>query len=421
MIVIKKIILIVCLVCCLCGCSFLTDKSNITSLLSAPKLSKNESEIVAAIEDYLGEAITLKYSKTQGYSAPIQLIDINYDGIYEAAVFYYAPNKGTNIRFALLSHSHDKWKIYMDKEGLGTEVFYFDTIVLPKVYGKQITVGYKSANIEENFFVTYFTDEEMKLPDFVERCQKIVDGDVSGGGFSDIVLTKAAYGENISVNVLSFTDKMTFKNIGSRALRYPAEYISQLIINPIESGGNAIYIDYRDGQNRTHTEVYKIEGERLISAVEGGIVSKMWEYDRPLNSRDIDGDGFIEIPTVIQPARPQEMPSFKYMEWADWTKKEIKRKYYGIVYVNENIFIALPDHWQNVVYANALENGFEVVSAEDGQQLFSFTEVGKDDAADRNGYSYVIHIGTKLWNLKCSETLDIPQAEYIYKSITDLD
>ena len=95
----------------LCGCSSIGVKKNITGLLSSPKHSQTESLIVQEIGDYLGENITLKYSQTQGYSAPIQFADIDGDKTDEALVFYYAPNKGTNIRFAFLKSIDEKWEM----------------------------------------------------------------------------------------------------------------------------------------------------------------------------------------------------------------------------------------------------------------------------------------------------------------------
>ena len=185
----RRLIILLCTVLVLTGCSGMPSRNNITNLLSAPKFSQTESNIVEAIADHIGENITLRYSQSQGYSSPVQLIDIDGDENDEAIVFYYAPNKGTNIRMAVLSYSGERWNIVSDKEGLGTEVFYFDTAEFKQLENRQLLVGYLSSNIDENFFVTYFTDSEKNIPDYVERCQDIVVGDVNYDGYSDIILT----------------------------------------------------------------------------------------------------------------------------------------------------------------------------------------------------------------------------------------
>ena len=78
----------------LSGCSGLPGRTNITSLLSAPKFSQTESDIIKAIDNHIGDNITLRHSTSQGYSAPVQFIDIDGKDEDEAVVFYYAPNKG---------------------------------------------------------------------------------------------------------------------------------------------------------------------------------------------------------------------------------------------------------------------------------------------------------------------------------------
>ena len=405
----------------LTGCSAFTGKNNIINLLSAPKLNENESIIVDTIENYLGEDITLKYSKNMGYSAPIQFIDIDFDKTHEAVVFYYAPNKGTNIRFALLSHKEEGWTVVTDKEGLGTDVFYFATITLPKVYGRQITVGYQSANINENFFVTYFTDRAKEIPDYVENCQYIVTGDITGSGYSDIILTKESSGKNVSFSVLSFTEDMQFRNLGTKRLKYSGIEVSQIMVNRLKDGRNAVYFDYSDGHSRMHTEVFALENNRVVTCLPNGIVSKSWEHKPVINSRDMNDDGYIETATVIQPARTEEVPSFKYMEWADWTQEELTRTYYGIFDIRENIFMALPDEWQDVVYAETVEDGFEIIDAETGEKLVGLTEAESINEIESDAYSYQVYLGTKLWHLDCSENMSTSQIEHIYKSITDFD
>ena len=420
---IKRILLTLCIVMCFTGCSSLTGKSNITNLLSAPKLSENESNIVTAIENYIDEDINLKYSQNMGYSAPIQLIDIDFDSVYEAVVFYYAPNKGANIRFSLLSYTAatEEWKVVMDKEGLGTDVFYFDTIILPKVYGKQITVGYQSKNTSENFFVTYFTDKAKDIPDYVENCQYIVSGDMNGSGYSDIILTKELSNKNVTFSVLTFNDDMQFQSSKAKTLKYAGIDISKIMVSRLKDGRNAVYFDYSDGHNRMHTEIYAMEFGRLVSCIPDGIVSKSWEHEPVISSKDINGNGYAETATVIQPHYPDEVPSFKYLEWSDWTQKTPERVYYGIFDIRENIFVALPDEWQDNVYATALENGLEIKNAETDELMFSFTEKETIDEIESGAYSYAVYIGTKLWHLECSENMNMSQIEYVYKSITDFD
>ena len=86
----------------LAGCSRLSSPENVIDLLSSPRLSKNESMIVAAITDSLGRDIVLKYPRRNSGTLPVTMLDIDSDGTEEAIVMYSAPNLGANVRMAVL-------------------------------------------------------------------------------------------------------------------------------------------------------------------------------------------------------------------------------------------------------------------------------------------------------------------------------
>ncbi|MBR2503285.1 MAG: lipoprotein, partial [Oscillospiraceae bacterium] len=51
----RRLIILLCTVLVLTGCSGMPSRNNITNLLSAPKFSQTESNIVEAIADHIGE------------------------------------------------------------------------------------------------------------------------------------------------------------------------------------------------------------------------------------------------------------------------------------------------------------------------------------------------------------------------------
>lgn len=413
--------MIICAALCFAGCDSITSKSNITNLLSAPKRSQTDSSIVAAVENYLGENINLEYSSPQGYSAPIQFADVDRDGESEAAVFYYAPNRGTNIRFALLKNIQDKWTIMLDKEGLGNEVFYYDTIQMPHIDGRQIVVGYNQGNIDESFFVTYFTDTQKNLPDYVESCSTVTAGDMTGDGYSDIVLTTYMPSGICRVRVYAFTDKLTFENVGSKVLVYNDIQITQMKIANLADGTPALYTDYSDGHSRMNTEVFVLAGDRLANALPGGVISRYWPYESALNSRDIDGDGCIETADVNYPENSIDLPQTVFMEWTDRTVEQPRRKRYGVYDSRYNLFIALPDAWQDNVSCHATDNGCAVKDIQSGEVLLKITQANVNDEYEAGAYSYTSYLDATMWHLRFKESVEMSQVEYVYKNLVDFD
>ena len=107
----------------LSGCSGFANKDNIINLLSSPKLSQRESEIVESIKAHLGRDIILKYPKQGENVSPVQITDLSGDGTDQAVVLYTAPGQGGNVRMAVLTASDEGWRIDYDSEGYGTEFY----------------------------------------------------------------------------------------------------------------------------------------------------------------------------------------------------------------------------------------------------------------------------------------------------------
>ena len=425
----KKLALLLCVVLTFTGCSSFMGKSNITNLLEAPKFSQTESEIADAIDDYIGENISLRYSHSQGYSSPVQLIDIDGDGAEEAVVFYYAPNKGANIRMALLKNTADGWEIVMDKEGLGTEVFYFSTVELEGLSTKQILAGYLTANIDENFFAAYFTDPEYNIPDYAESCQNIIVGDVTYDGYDDIILTNRVSDGRIRLRSFDFTDN-GFRLVGTRLLKFANIDITQLKLAESLAGEVVLYADYRSEYNQMHTEgmVFR-DGGKMFDAFASTVVSKQWEYARNLNCTDIDGDGYMETPSVINDVAGGELAVLKTVEWTDYTLEQPVRKYIGIYDTQHGLFAAVPDSWQGNVEKEYTDDGWMIYRKSDAENaeddkterlLFTVKQVEYRNNIETGAYSYIIYKDTKTWHFDFTKNVELSEIQHILKSVKDL-
>lgn len=400
-------------------------RSNITNLLTAPKFSQNEQEIVEVVSNHIGENITLKYSTSQGYSSPVQYIDIDGDETEEAVVFYYAPNKGANIRMAILFSTENGWQIYSDREGLGSEVFFFSAVNFEGLENKQLIVGYNTAHIDENFFAAYITDENSGISDYAESCQDIIVGDVTYDGYDEVILTNRTADGRIRLRSLSFTEEGVFRVVGTRLLKYYHIDITQLLLEKNTEGEVVLYADYRDGYNHMHTEgVVFRDGGKMFDAFHPTVISKQWEYTQDLNCADIDGDWIVETPSVIHEQHTDELDVLKTVEWTDYARQEPVRKYIGIYDTQEALFVAIPDSWQNNIYTRYSTDGWQVFrkteEGEEEQLLFTVTQVEYRNDIETGAYSYLVYKDTKTWHLSFEKEVELSEIQHILKSVTDL-
>lgn len=427
---IKRLVLLLVLLAALTGCSrSITGNANITGLLSAPKRSETESEIVQAIGDYLEENITLKYSSSQGYTAPIQLIDVTGDKTNEAVVFYYASNKGTNIRFAVLEYREEKWNIVFDREGLGSDVFYFETVEFPEMAGKQIIVGYLPNSISENFFVTYFTGHTEIEEDYMEVCEDIAMNDVNNDGYKDILLTSHQTDGKLRIKALTMMDESGYKILGTKIVRRGDVDITQMKFFRNEENRTVIYIDYRDSANRIYTEAFAFEDSSVVNCICQDAVSRLWPYENNLNSFDMDNDGTPEIPTVVEEIKepseeetePEEPAVNRIVKWTDYSGQEPVYKCYGVYNTQSNLFMTMPEEWQGYISFESGMSAFKVVSQNDGEALVTVKETDVRDSVKNSDYSYTIRRGAKSWDIEFSHNVDLAQIEYMIKGIAVFD
>lgn len=412
--------------CLLSGCSTFAVKSGITNLLAAPKLSTTESEIATFMNEYLGESVSLRYSQSMGYTSPIQLIDIDEDGTDEAVVFYYALNKGTNIRLAVLSQTAESWSVIMDKEGLGSDVFFFETTEISGLTGQQIVVGYQTPNIEDKFFVTYFTDRN--IADYTERCENILIGDVNRDSGNEIILTDKLTDDRIRVKAVEFNGSDGFDTIGTRILAHTNIQITQMELCRIKDGKNVLYIDYRTANNTMHTEFGYFTGGKMTDLIADiPIVDKQWEFEWNLNCTDINGDGVLDVPTILPLNSEYDDLNMRYIEWFDYSVYYPQRVYYGVCDTRTGIFTAIPNEWQNLIHTQANEeNGFVIMDTQKQKKLVEISAASEEEEIESEYEqnlplkNKIVKIGAKYWNIEFSRDMDEEQKEYVLNSICSL-
>ncbi|MEG0019722.1 MAG: hypothetical protein RR846_01885 [Oscillospiraceae bacterium] len=420
----KRFIALIFMALTLTACSKMGSKSNITSLLVAPKLSQAENDIVKVISTYLGENVVLKYSTTMGYSAPVQITDIDDDGDKEAIVIYYAPNKGTNIRIALLENVEDKWSILIDKEGLGSDIFYFKIVKMSNSNAKQVLVGYSTPNIGDKFLGVYFLDGKTRSDDYNERCENIAVGDLTSDGFDDIIMTTKTPDKRVRIQVLSLNKENALTVVGSHYLKTVDVEITQLKVAEYNGKEKALYIDYKDQYKKMYTEAGVFRDANMQRILPGASIQRLWEYSFNLNSTDIDRDGKIEIPTVIHDETQDELPTLKFVEWADYSGSEPVRKYWGICDTQTGLFTAIPDEWQGLVGVNTYQNGkgWYVTRIEDGAALVKIKQVQLGDMPEINDNEpLTVRIGTRRWQVEFNDDVSQLQRNYIINSMVTVD
>ena len=221
--------------------------------------------------------------------------------------------------------------------------------------------------------------------------------------------------KHTQLRILSNQGNSALAVVAAKQLSVPNSRVTNIIVSYTDfSDKNAILLDYTDSYFRVYTQAVYYEDYNLKTVLAPEVVQKRWVYDYSLNSKDVDGDGFAETPTVILSDFSQS-ENLKFMEWTGFLYNEPVRKYYGFCEADSGIYFPLPDNWQNLVSLRYGEdkNIWQVVKISDETVLAQFDLLS-------TGYSYQLEddqamasSGTLQVRITFDESVAADQREYI--------
>ncbi len=410
----KKIIALVLSLVLLTGCTGFANKDSIMNLLSSPKLSKRENEIVTAIKNYLGQDIILKYPKKGKNISPVLMADLTGDGNEDAVVLYGAPSSGGNIHLAVLSFDNEHWQVIYESEGYGSEVHSIDFVSLSSHTPNQIIIGYTFSDSSEKFMTVYTFSGNSKPNVQVQFCQDYMIYDVTGDGLNDLILAGLnSDNKNTKLMVFSIGEDAKLSAIADKKLSVPNAHVTNISYSKNDfSNSKAIVVDYYDSYYRVATLGVYFEDNQLKTILEPEIVQKNWPYNYSLNSIDVNDDGYLETASIIDDDTSRS-EDIKLMEWTCFLKAEPKREYFGVCNALAGIYFPLPDEWQNYIWLSGDEKSWKVTKTIDNTELVKFEQIlyGEDFLLDEN--QKIVTTGTLQVKITFDESVSPQQQKYI--------
>ncbi len=407
----------------LTGCG-VADRNNIMGLLSAPKLSERENRIITAINDYHGSEIILKYPKQGENISPLYFADLDGDSNDEAVVLYSNASLGIYVRIAVLKQSEDGWQVVYDTEGYGSEIYRVDFDDITDAPGREIVISYTFADSREKILSVYFIRESVLRQEYSAACQNYAIYDITADGIDDIVLAGInADNHRTRLRILSthYTpDRLT--TLSSRQIDVRNANVTNIALSKSRMGTEqSIILDYRDSYNRVYTEAYSFDGRQLTNVLHRDVVQKYWYFGYDLNSRDIDGDGYYETPTIIDDGSGNRA-NIKQMEWTCFLTEQPQRKYYGVCEAGSGVFFPLPDEWQNHISFdyNDEDKSWQVLQSDTEQVLVDFRLVPSADGRNDQLNQITVGKGTVQVQLTFDESVTADQRGYISQGLTDI-
>ncbi len=384
----------------LSGCS--AAGLSVENLLTAPKLDPQQNEIYNALINSTGSAIKLQYPKSGDYRSAFVLKNIDGEDTEEALVFYTSDSVQSGeaaLRLKVLDRNPDgKWQAMFDLACVGNEVDSISFTTMGVGGKTDIILRYSSLNQTERTFsvVSYENGILNELHSASYACLEVID--LNADGYNELI---TVYTDKVS----GMSSAMMFGRTDSgleKLSEAPLAGVHAEIVNTakgmVSEGVPAIFLDYSRGQGQYGTDIIYCEGDRLISPdsigaeEDSSIISRFTnDYMGDIFCTDIDGDGFVEVPSATPLPGYETLNRSEQLCAVRWYTVEngtFTEKHYGYYSSKYRFVLLFPKRWQGVVSAvpNLAKNeivfiGYNAVA---GLTATPSTELIRIKIVDRN-------------------------------------
>ena len=319
--------------------------------------------------------------------------DLDGDGEQDAAVFYTTALTSNVCVAFLRKNSGGAWQVSQTVEGLADSVDNVRLAQLQDGNAVQLVVGYLAA--QGDSYLAVYSYEHGEVNAILEQSyeQYLVE-DITGGGNEDLILMSTLEDGGVQIELLTVDKDGSFQQVAVMALSgdkfsgcaavaagLGADGKHYLVLDGWTgiSGNNLASVLLRfDDESQQMVPASQIASEELYNASLRNVPS--------LVSRDLDGDGTVEIPTQPDEAGLLNMSQSRRMDfivWMDYTSPE-PEKSFGLLDEESSCYIELPAEWEgNLMLTDSAEGeeAVELRTVDEGKLVLTMRLVPSSESA----------------------------------------
>lgn len=394
----------------LSGCSSLRI-SSIDDLITPVSPSGDDAGILAAVDEYCKSGYSVKVPLSGRYTTSFIRYDLSGDGNDEAVAFYEPADKLSTVEMALLKKNGNGWKVVESIIGEGTDVNSVEFCDLNNDGIVEIIVCWSviSRSTASNLCVYKQngkdTDYSIQLLDNSVSSSDFVCADISGDGVNEVLaFTTGSVSVSPKAELYSFSSGKK-RLIGETKLDSSIISFDNIVCGETDEG-ISIYADAvrsNGGSMVTELLYWSNYYDSVISPFYSYSTGRTKDTTRSnmINSRDIDGDGEIEIPLDRSVSSlPEEITA---QNWVSYANTVLNHNTYSIacekdcylLVLNDEAFSKLKFSYSSDLRELTAKNGNEEVfkiltvikSGYDSSKFADYTEIYSD-----SGFAYLAKV-----------------------------
>ena len=419
--------LVLCTLLCfvLCSCQTVlpaNEKAQVEELLRAPKLSGDYGALQTALNDWLGESVQLKYPIQGELLSPFVLQDLDGDGQQDAAVLYTTAQTA-NVCIAILQRDDaGSWQVRQSVEGLAETVENVSLAQLQDTDSCQLVVGYTAA--QNDHYLAVYSYQDGTLSTILEQqYEQYLVENITGGSSQDLILMSTQEDGSVQIELLTVNRDGSFQQVAVMGLS--ADKFSGCASVASGLGADGRHYLVLDGWtgisgNNLATVLLRFdeESQQMIPAEQisaSALYSASLRNVPNLVSRDLDGDGTVEIPTQPDEAGLLNMSQSRRMDfivWMDYTRPD-PEKSFGLLDEETNCYIELPAEWEgNLLLTDSadIDNAVELRTVDENKLVLTLRLVSS--SASAAGWTRLGVVASRQMQAKLGEDAVIQDQTY---------
>lgn len=381
----------------LSGC---TDTS-VENLLSPPKLLDEQNELYNELIKAVGQGVKLKYPKSGDYRSAFVIHNIDDEPGDEALVFYESKSTAVgegSLRLKFFDKINGSFETVYDLACAGSEVDSISFAKLGESGCVNIIVQYTLLNSTEKAFSVYKYENRVPVERYSSVYVSLDVFDINGDGYDELITINHDKTAKNSLAMMFTDGENGFEKLSQTNLNGLVADGLRVTEGRLDESTPALFLDYSRGTGQSGTDVVYCYANALYcpksvssTTLNGNIQRLKNDFMSEIYCCDIDGDGFVEIPST------KPLPGYETLnrseqlcavEWYTIVFNSFTVEHYSYFSSKYRFALLFPSRWQGVVTAvtDFANNEIVFISYDEqlGLNLETASEVMRVRAVDKD-------------------------------------